>query len=249
MWDRRKQMLAYITEHGDASITELASLFPAVSTMTIRRDLEYLEENGDIVRTKGGAKSIMRLSMRREEAYRQREMINDPQKREIAEKIVPFIEEGSCVYFDAGSTVMRVAQALGEKQFFAVTNDPNIAMELLKNSNCEISMTSGRLSRRNIALSGLGAVQSLQGINIGTAIIAASGYTPHFGFTCGNDEEAALKRAVISAAKRVICVMDSSKIGINHTFTFAMPADVDYLVTDRDADTSIFSTASNLTLL
>ncbi len=239
MWDRREKMLAYIIEQGDASIAELASLFSDVSTMTIRRDLEYLEESGDIVRTKGGAKSIMRLSMRHEEAYHQREMINAAQKREIAEKTVPLIESGNSVYFDAGSTVMHIAKLLGEKQIFAITNGPNIAMELLKNPLCEVNMTSGRLSRQNIALSGLGAAHSIEGINIGTAIMAASGFTLDSGFTCGNFDESALKRAVISAAKHVILVMDSTKIGRNHTFTFAMPEDIDCFVTDSAADPSM----------
>ena len=236
MWDRREKILAYILEKGEASITELASLFSNVSTMTIRRDLEYLEESGDIVRTKGGAKSIMRLSMRLEAAYHQRELINAPQKHEIAEKAAPLIENGSTVYFDAGSTVMHLVPFLGEKKIFAVTNGPNIAMELLKHPHCEVSMTSGRLNRQNISLSGLGATQSIEGINIGTAIMAASGFTPDLGFTCGSYDEAALKRAVISAAKRVVLVMDSTKLGRNHTFTFATPADIDIFVTDSAAD-------------
>ena len=97
-------------------------------------------------------------------------------------------------------------------------------------------MTSGKLSRRSISLSGLGATEFLSGINIGTAIMASSGYSPDLGFTCGTYDEAMLKRAVIESAKRVILVMDSAKLGRNHPFTFAKATDIDCFVTDSRVD-------------
>ncbi len=241
MQDRREKILAYITEKGEASILELSGLFPNVSSMTIRRDLEFLELRGDVVRTKGGAKSIMHLSLRREAAYHHREAENADLKREIAEKTVTLIEDNSCIYFDAGSTMMQVVKQLGEKPLFAITNDPNLALELIKNPNCEVSMTSGKLSRRSISLSGLGAADFLSGINIGTAIMASSGYSPNLGFTCGTYDEAFLKRSVIASANRVILVMDSTKLSRSHPFTFAKPADIDCFITDKYADKATLS--------
>ncbi len=236
MWSRREKIMAYITEKGEASLVELSSIFPDVSTMTIRRDLEFLESRGDVVRTKGGAKSIKHLSLRHEAAYHHRESENADLKREIAEKAAGLIADDSCIYFDAGSTMMHIVQALGEKPLFAITNDPNLALELIKNPNCEVSMTSGKLSRRSISLSGLGAASFLSGINIGTAIMASSGYSPDLGFTCGTYDEAMLKRKVIESAKRVILVMDSTKLGRNHPFTFAKATDIDCFVTDSQVD-------------
>ncbi len=246
MQDRRAKMLTYITKKGEASIAELSTIFPDVSSMTIRRDLEFLELRGEIVRTKGGAKSIMHLSLRREAAYHHRETENAELKREIAEKTVSLISDNSCVYFDAGSTTMQIVKHLGEKPLFAVTNDPNLALELIKNPNCEVSMTSGKLSRRSISLSGLGATEFLAGINIGTAIMASSGYSPDLGFTCGTYDEAALKQSVIAAAKQVILVMDSTKLGRNHPFTFAKPTDVDVFVTDSQVDKATISHLAKL---
>ncbi len=231
-------MLAHITGKGEASIAELSAIFPDVSTMTIRRDLEFLEASGDVIRTKGGAKSIRHLSLRHEAAYHHREAENADLKREIAEKTVKLIDDDSCVYFDAGSTTLQIAQQIGDKAIFAITNDPHLALELIKNPNCEVSMTSGKLSRRSISLSGLGAESFLAGINIGTAIMASSGYSPDLGFTCGTYDEAALKRAVIASAKRVILVMDSTKLTHNHPFTFAKPSDIDCFVTDGQVDKS-----------
>lgn len=241
MWDRREKILAYIISKGEASLVELSSVFPDVSTMTLRRDLEFLESRGDVVRTKGGAKSIRHLSLRHEAAYHHRESENADLKREIAQKAISLIDDDSCIYFDAGSTTMHIARNLGEKPLFAITNDPNLALELIKNPNCEVSMTSGKLSRRSISLSGLGAAQFLSGINIGTALMAASGYSPDLGFTCGTYDEAMLKKAVIAAAKKVILVMDSTKFAHNHPFTFAKTSDIDFFVTDSRVDKTTLS--------
>jgi len=236
---RREQIKEYISNNDFVSLSELSELFPAVSTMTLRRDLEFLEGEGDIIRTKGGAKSIKNLTMMKEDSYNKREFINPSLKKEIAEKAAALIEENSCLYFDAGSTVMQIAKAVGEKPLFAVTNGPNIAMELTKNKNCEINVICGRLNRDNIALSGLHAVEFLEDININTAILAASGYTAEHGFTCGNYDECRLKSAVIKKAQKIILVMDSTKLGANHPFTFATPDDIDVFVTDSGFDKAV----------
>ena len=186
MKERREQIKKHIISKGFVTLTELSSLFPDVSTMTLRRDLEYLETQGEIVRTKGGAKSIMHLSMQKEEAYNRREYINPELKRELAEKAAALIEDNSCVFFDAGSTVMEIVKALGQKSMYTITSGPNIAMELSKNKNCTINVVCGHLHRENISLSGLTSIEFLKDINIGTAIIAASGFTERSGFTCGN---------------------------------------------------------------
>lgn len=236
MKDRREKINNYIISKGFVTLSELSELFSEVSTMTLRRDLEYLEEAGEIIRTRGGAKSIMHLSMKKEEAYNRREFINPALKAEIGKKVSGLIEDNSCVFFDAGSTVMQVAREMGQKPLFAVTSGPNIAMELTKNKRCDISVVCGRLNPDNISLSGLHAVEFLEGLNIGTAVIASSGFTMDCGFTCGSYDECELKRAAVRLANRVIIVMDSTKLGKNHPFTFAKPSDADYFVSDDGFD-------------
>ena len=236
MKDRRDKISNYIASKGVITLSELSELFPEVSTMTLRRDLEFLENMGEIVRTKGGAKSIKHLSMQIEESYNRREFINAELKAEIGKKVASLIKDNSCVFFDAGSTVMQVVKALGDKPLFAITSGPNIAMELTKNKNCDISVVCGHLNHDNIALSGLHAAEFLSGLNIGTAVVAASGFSPENGFTCGIYDECMLKRAAIKGASTVIAVMDSTKLNKSHPFTFAQPEDIDYFVTDGNFD-------------
>ncbi len=232
MEERRSKILELIVDNGFMSIAKLAELFPNISAMTIRRDLETLEQRGEVVRTKGGAKSIVHLSMHKEATYQSRENENKELKKEIAKKTTVLINENECVYLDSGSTIMYIAKEIQDKAFFVVTSGPNVATELAKNTLCEVSMLGGRLNHENISLSGLGAVNFLRDINIGTAIIAASGYSPEHGFTCGHYDECELKRAVIAKASRKVVVMDSTKYGKSQPFTIATPNDIDVFVTD-----------------
>ena len=214
-------------------MTELEKFFPDISSMTLRRDLKRLEELGDVVLTKGGAKSISHLSRIKEERYSKRSLENTAEKNTIAEKAVGFAEEGRSIFLDSGTTVMCLARLLESQKLFITTGAPNISLECVKNPNAVINLIGGNLNRDNLSLSGISALDFLGNINIDTAFIATSGFSAKNGFTCGNYDEAQIKKKVISNANRVIVMMDSSKIGKSMPFTFARLDEIDVLITDN----------------
>lgn len=229
---RREVLNQYIQSKGEVRLTELEGLIPDVSSMTLRRDLEQLERLGEIVRTRGGAKSIAHLSMLKEAAYTQRAGENLDAKMRIAEKALKFVTPGRSIYLDAGTTAMCLAQKLPDESLFVLTSAPNIALELLKNHNTRVSLTGGQLSRDTMSLSGYNATEYVKGLNIDIAFMAASAFSLHSGFTCGDFFEAEIKRLVIRKAQTTVVLMDSSKIDRGMPYTFARLSDTDILVTD-----------------
>lgn len=96
---RKEEINAYIQERGEVRLEELLKLFPGVSAMTIRRDLDALEQDYEIVRTRGGAKSIAFLSNRtKEEEYIKKVETNMKEKNCIAKKAVSLIKPNSSVF-------------------------------------------------------------------------------------------------------------------------------------------------------
>ena len=91
--DRLKRVNRCIQEKGEVMLEELANAVPEVSAMTLRRDLEALEHSGEIVRIRGGARSVRSLSERltKEERYSMRQLENTEGKRILAEKAVKYI--------------------------------------------------------------------------------------------------------------------------------------------------------------
>ena len=235
MNERQQKIQAIINDDGEVKLSKLEQLFPDISTMTLRRDLEKLETIGEIVRTRSGAKSIAYLSRLHEAQYSERESENIAEKDFIARTAYQYVKQGSSIFLDAGTTITGLSRLLANdnNKLFTITTAPNIALECAKNQNNTVFMTGGQLSTGNLSLSGVNALSFLDHINIDVAFMAASGFTFNNGFTCGNFDECQIKKRVISKTAKSIMLMDSSKIGKNLPFTFADPADIDLLITDE----------------
>ena len=233
MNERQLQIQSIISRNGEAKLSELEELFPDISTMTLRRDLEKLEGLGEIVRTRAGAKSIAYLSRLNEAHYSERESVNITEKASIAQVAYQHVSQGSTIFLDTGTTVTALARLLRSDKLFTITTAPNIALECAKNQNNTVFMTGGQLSSGNLSLSGVNALSFLDNINIDVAFMGTSGFTLLNGFTCGNYDECQIKKRVIEKAAKAIMLMDSSKFGKNHPFTFAALPDIDLLITDN----------------
>lgn len=230
--DRRDAINQTIQSKGEVHLNELISLFPNVSSMTLRRDLEALERRGLIVRTRGGAKSLAHLSLIKEAAYTQRQASNISAKMSIAEKAITLVENGRSIYIDSGTTCMFFAQRMIDQDLFVLTPAPNIALELVKHANIKVNLTGGQLNRETLTLSGFNAAEYVKSLNIDLAFMAASAFSPDSGFSCGDYYEAELKRLIIRKAHHVVLLMDTSKMNNRLPYTFARLSNIQTLVTD-----------------
>jgi DeoR family transcriptional regulator of aga operon len=229
----RKQKIAeYINEKGAASIKEINALFPEVSTMTIHRDLEKLEQEGVIVRTRGGAISGKRQLSDSETHLAVRESTNPEAKIAIAKKAISLIEEGNSIFIDAGTTALALAREMPDIKLNIFTTAPNIAVELSRLSNPTIYMCGGMLNKANQAVSGSATLQMLEEVNITVAFIGVSGYSIDAHFTCGKEEEKQVKQLVMSKSFKNVILMDDSKYGQVLPFTFGRLEDTDVVISN-----------------
>ena len=61
MEQRRNEIVAFVNEQGQVSFSQLKEKFPTVSEMTLRTDLKILDQNQQLVRIHGGAKSLVEV--------------------------------------------------------------------------------------------------------------------------------------------------------------------------------------------
>lgn len=229
---RRENIGKYIREKGAVTVKEVSALFPDVSLMTIHRDLEKLEEEGTIIRTRGGAISATPGTSPTEIKLETRMQTNWKEKREMARKALKLIEPGSAVFLDAGTSSMALAQAIPDMDLNIFTTGPGIALELGKLSVPTVHMCGGTLNRFNQAVSGQSTLQMLEQINIATAFLGVSGYTEDNGFTCGKEDEMLVKSLMMKKAGKKVILMDSSKYGRILPYTFGNVEDADCIVSD-----------------
>ena len=247
MLERREAIQKYIEAKGEVSIGELAAHFTSWSEMTIRRDLAALEQMHRIILTRGGARTIPTRYGLHEDMYSAREQLNDEAKQLIAAKAVELVEPDTGIFIDSGTTAMAFARRLPDCHLAVITAAPNIALEVaMRKVNPSIIMLGGTLNRSEIAVSDPEAVSLLEHLNIDTAFMAASGYDEKGGFTVGSQLGAMLKRAVVKRARKVVMMLDSSKIGALLPFTFARMEDVDVLVGDGKISENIVKQSSKV---
>ena len=79
--DRRNMIIEYLEEFGSAKVEELSQKLN-VTQMTIRRDLQYLEDNNIVSRTFGGA--ILKSGLTSEVPYKNKVISNMDEKKRIA---------------------------------------------------------------------------------------------------------------------------------------------------------------------
>ena len=235
MKDRLSMLKEYIDKNGKITLKELSAAFPEVSSMTLRRDIARLEENNDVIRIPGGAVSVDSFLREKEAEFSHRINYKAEEKVEIAEKAAALVEPNSCVFIDGGSTTTYFARVLPDDNYYVLTNAVTIAETMLNKVNPTVTLLGGDLKKNNYITVGKTCLDFIDGINIQTAVMTATGFVRDTGsFTCGSQSEADVKRAVIEKADLVIMLLDSSKVNKKTPYTFANLLDVDYRVVDKE---------------
>lgn len=231
MEERRKAIVELIDGRGFVSFAELKEQFPDVSEMTLRRDLEYLDRSRKIVRIHGGAKSLD-VIIGTEDYFSNRSARNIEEKRFIAAKAVTLLQPGSVIFIDSGSTTTEFSRNFPDGKYTIFTNSISCAYELAHLAQAKIHILGGVLNSPSLSVNGSRTTDFLETINFSIAFFGVTGYSAARGFTCGEEEEFKLKHAILRKSERAVMLMDSTKVGIVSTFTFAMMQDVGIIVSD-----------------
>lgn len=207
--DRRARLLELIRARGFASLPELAGAL-GVSESTVRRDLDYLEENGEARRTHGGA--LYAGPSPKLPHFEQRQSAQWSQKRQIASAAVQLIDDGDTVLLDGGSTTYEVARLLVGRPLQIVTNSLPVANLFTSDAHVDLVVIGGYVHGRTGVSLGPYANHMLREINVRRAVLSVAGI--HYeGYYNSNLLLVETERAMMDAADEVIVVADSTKFG------------------------------------
>lgn len=235
---RQKMIRDFIESKQVVTIKEIQALYPDVSLMTIHRDLDALEESGFIVKIRGGARAVRHTG---DPGYDIRLQENNAGKMAMAQKALSLISSGATIFLDASTTNLVLARVMPDINLNIFTTGPNIALELCKLHNPNITLCCGNLNRKTMALSGQNTLEMLEKINIDLAFIGVSGCNADAGFTCGTERDMAVKALVLRKARTKVIMCDKGKFSRLMPYTFGQFEDVDYFVTDDAAPEQVVS--------
>jgi len=202
-----------------------------VTAETIRRDLTALERQGLLRRVHGGAIPVERL--RFERSLDVRDALMQAEKERIAKAALDELPEQGTILLDAGTTTARVAEILPpERELTVVTNSLPIAMTLAAQPNNTVLMVGGRVRGRTLAAVDDWATRVLSDTCVDVAFVGTNGVSTERGLTTPDLAEAAVKRAMLVAARRRVLLADHTKVGSDHFARFGSLEDLDVLVSD-----------------
>jgi DeoR/GlpR family transcriptional regulator of sugar metabolism len=231
---RREKILELIREDGAAKVIKLAKIFK-VSEVTIRQDLERLEQEGFILREHGGAflknveDSVKSITLLNQE--------NLEKKQLIGKKASELIETGDTIILDSGSTTTEIAKNLiGRKGLTVITNALNIALILGAEPGIELIVTGGEFKPPTLSLTGQKAADFFEDIHVDKLFLATAGISLRSGLTYPSLSDIVVKKAMIDAADTTYLVADSTKIDKNAFASLGALSLIDYIITDASID-------------
>ncbi len=231
--ERQSAIVAWARELGRVSVADLATRF-GVTAETIRRDLDALARDGLLSRVHGGAVPPDKLP-RGEAPVGAREVAAQPEKLAIATRAVGVLPEGRelTVLLDSGTTTAKLCGLLPERVGTVFTNSVRIAGVLAERPGIEVFLLGGRVRGVTQAIVGAEAHAMLAKLRVDVAFMGTNGISVEHGFSTPDPAEAAMKEAMVRAARHVYVLADSTKFGSDEAVRFAELSDVDGLVTDE----------------
>ncbi len=239
------RVLQIVRQRGAVRVDELCEAL-SVSPATVRRDLEILETGGGIHRVHGGAVSGGgRLD---EPMFDDKTSLAGEQKVRIARQALMNIHEGDTVYLDGGSTLLELTRLLRERNdITVVTNSLRAAAELAA-TGPRLILLGGEFRRRSQTVVGTLTRSMLETLFLDVAFMGTIGIDLEAGLTTTDPNEAFTKQLVMTRARRVVLLADSSKIGkISFAHAGALEA-ISVFITDAGADHAFLNRARKLRL-
>lgn len=203
-----------------------------VTDMTIRRDLQELEEENLLIRIHGGARKVETESSHAIElSHRQKREINIEQKQEIAQIIANNIQENETVFLGSGSTIEFVYDYLDLNQAKIITNSIYVFNQFKNDERYELLLTGGTYRSKTGSFTGTIANDFVSTINVEKSFIGVNALN-NYSLYNANEDEGVIQRSILNNSREKYIVADFVKFDKLDFYQFYDLRDADYIITD-----------------
>ncbi len=229
---RHQKILDYLLSHQSADIDEL-SKFINVSEATIRRDLDYLESTGDLIRVRGGAlKKIEKI----EPFVLPRSLIQADIKKRIGKAAADLVQDNDTIIVSTGSTTEAMIPFLSEKVGLTIiTNALNVAFQLTRFENISTIVLGGLLRQSEFDLIGHITEDALSGLVATKFFRGVKGIHPKQGLTASDVVQVRTDRKMIDTVQDLIILADHTKFNSMGSIQVGPISIASVIITDVDA--------------
>lgn len=230
--DRHNHILEKIKKEGSVSVIDLCEEMN-VSSVTVRKDLQLLEDKNLLFRTHGGA--TISNPYIADRPVNEKFSLQTAEKEKIGVAAAGLIEKNDCILVASGTTVQYFAKninAIGH--LTVVTSALNVALELIHHPGVEVIQLGGIMRKTSSSVTGIYAEKALEDFSCSKLFLGVDGIAPEFGLTTSNMMEAQLNRKMIATAQKTIVLADSKKFGKRGFGKICGLEDIEQVITDSN---------------
>ena len=231
--ERREIIKQKIKIEGRVLTKELCEKFNT-TPVTIRKDLDFLENEGVLTKVHGGG--ILKQSVGEDLSVSEKEKLHIKEKERIAKRAESLISEGEVIILDYGFTSIHIARRLKFRSGIKIiTGGLNVANEIAGSDN-ELILIGGIFNKNTFGLSGSFAENVIKNTVSDKLFLGVDGVDIEKGLTAFNYEEAKLNRLMMKSATEKILITDSSKFGKRAMGYIGKLTEIDRIITDRNLE-------------
>ncbi len=227
--ERQEFILHQLNLHNKILCADLSNMM-GVSDDTIRRDLQELAQEDKLIKVHGGA-----LSKSFHTAFDRKMVYNLEDKNIIAQKTAALVQSGMYILTSGGTSILEFAKSLDTNlnaTFF--TCSLNAAIEFAHHPSIEVVMIGDKVSKDSMLTTGASAVQTIESIQADLCILGINSLDTQFGLSENDWEVVQIKKAMIKASKKTICIGISEKLNSQQKIKVANLDEIDILITELD---------------
>jgi len=229
--ERLDAIADFVLGTGTVRIEDLSEMF-GVSSMTIHRDLDALDQKGILRKTRGVATAVATSLFEASPEYRIRQA--EAEKKSVAEAAFELIEPGQAILLDDSTTGIHLANMLPQKiPLTVITNFHRIAEILIEHSGIQTILIGGEYDRASEAFMGAIAIDALKTLRADIVIMSSPAVT---NGTCFHQHHGAvlIKRAMVQAASKKVLYLDHTKFSMTALHAATQISDYDTVIVDSN---------------
>lgn len=227
---RKNKIKDILTERKSITVTELSKTFD-VTEETIRRDLKFLEDEGFLTRTYGGA--FIQSGVENNVTVELREVAYTKSKDAIARQCRKLIHNGDSIFLDASTTALFIARAISDMRLTVVTNSLLIIDQLTDLNNIRLVCIGGTLSRDHKAFQGNATIQALNDLYLDKTFMSCRSLSMEHGITDSSEGMAMIRQKLLKRSNEIYLIADYSKFDKTSFIHICDFEDLTGVVTDK----------------
>lgn len=234
---RQAHIMEVLIKEEAMSVSELAELLD-VSSVTIRKDLNELEQAGKLYRSHGKARIINPFTLNR--SVSEKEKMAPEQKDAIGREAAKLIDRDDSIIIASGTTVHALARNIKPiHRLTVVTASLQVSVILSQDESNDIIQLGGMLRHSSLSVVGQYSKSILENCSFSKLFIGVDGIDFNYGFTTTDMREAELNQQMMRAAQKVIVLADSTKFGRRGFAKICNIEDIDMIITDSGINPNV----------